>query len=487
MRSSLRAAGRVGAVSVLAVGLLPFGGTVHADDIRTDTKLGGFAVSVEAAPVRILLDDPKLEIPHPTGTAVAEGDPNYTLASVAAGPNAHAITSTLWPGNLFGEGLGAITGGPAYPLKGEARYPDKPYTANGVDGGSLSGARAEGLFATATADGTPTNKPGQVTIGGATSTSTATVDAKDVARGTATSAVHDVSLLAGLIHIGTVTTTLEASADGKKPAAKGTTVVSGLTIAGQGFSVDDKGLHAGPTSNGLPPLMTPAQLAAAGITAQAINQTTTKTGNGIDRDASGLVIRVDTAPLRAATNGPLSPLYDALRSVIGQGPWGSVPPQIPSPEGNLYYLLKATPNITFQFGAATSSAAATLPLSFSFPPPSFPSAPGGLASGTVPGGVLPGNPGSASTPTLGGTLAPSVATPGAPGPVVQAPGTAPAAASSPTGSGGIGALWPLAAVAASAGIGWLLLRLLGMTGGVLGLGCRLGAPTSVPNLRSVTA
>jgi hypothetical protein len=484
MRPSLRAAGRVAAVSALTVGALPLGGSVHADDVRTDTKLAGFTVSVEAAPLRILMDDPKLQIPHPPDTAVLEADPNYTLASVAAGPNARAVTSTLWPGNLLGEGLAQVApGAPAYPLKGEARYPDKPYTANGVDGGSLSGARAEGLFATATADGTPTNKPGQVTMGSATSTSTATVDAKDVARGTAVSAAHDVNLLNGLIHIGNVTTTLETHADGTKLASSGTTTVSGLTIAGQGFSVDDKGLHAGPASNGLPPLVTPSQLAAAGITAQAISQTTGKTTNGINRAASGLVIRVDTAPLRAATNGPLSPLYDALRSVIGDIP----PDHLPAgTQGNLYYLLKATPNITFQFGAATASSAATLPISFSFPPPSFPSAPGGFASGPVPGGVLPGNPGSPTTPGLTGSL-PTVAPPGATGPVVQAPGTAPAASSSATGGGGIGALWPLAALAASGLVGWLLLRLLGVTGGALGLGCRMGAPTTVPNLRSVTA
>src|SRR3954451_21444150 len=127
MRSSLRAAGRVAAVSVLTVGVLPMGSSVHADDVRTDTKLAGFFVSVEATPLRILLDDPKLEIPHPPDTAVLEADPNYTLASVAAGPNARAVTSTLWPGNLLGEGLAQLTGGPGYPIKGEARYPDKPY------------------------------------------------------------------------------------------------------------------------------------------------------------------------------------------------------------------------------------------------------------------------------------------------------------------------------------------------------------------------
>ncbi|MCU1594688.1 MAG: hypothetical protein JWO12_2080 [Frankiales bacterium] len=485
MTGLLRTAARVAVASAVVVGSVPLGGVVSAGDIRTDTKLAGFAVTVEASPLRVLLDDPNLAIPHDPGTAIVEGDPNYTLASVAAGPNARAVTSTVWPGNLFGEGLAQLPPPtspvhPAYPIKGEARYPDKPYTAQGVDGGALSIAEAMGLDAHATADGTPTNKPGQVTVGDATSTSKATVTPKDEAVGDAFSAVKDVDLVAGVIHIGAVTTKIVTQSDGKKLVSSGTTTVSGLTIGGQAFTVDDKGLHAAGNGSALPALT--AQ--ALGISATLLNQKVVKTTNGVSRAAGGLVIDIDTGPLRKQ----LSPVTGVTNPILN-GIIGNLPPD---QQGNFYYLVKATPHITFVFAEANSSAAATQPLSFSFPgfgAPSFPTPGGGFSGSVAPGSPNPGagaviTPGIADIPG-GSAVVPRLADQGGGSPVL-APTTQ---AASTTGSGfaGIGAGPLLGAVAASGLIGWLLLRFLGLAGGALGVGCRLGAPTSVPNLRSVTA
>ncbi|MCU1602327.1 MAG: hypothetical protein JWO22_3036 [Frankiales bacterium] len=486
MTGLLRAGARVVTVSALVVGTLPLGGVVHADAVRTDTTLAGFAVSVEATPLRILLDDPKLQIPHDAGTAVLEADPNYTLASVKSGPNARAVTSTLWPGNLLGEGLAQVAAGaPAYPLKGEARYPDKPYDHPGVDNGQLSGAHAEGLTATATADGTPTNKPGQVMVGAVNAVSNATVDEKNVAVGTATSAVQDVDLLGGVIHVGSVASTLSTSSDGTKSRSTGTTTVSGLTIAGQAFSVDDKGLHAAGSGSALPGLDTPAAVSdKLGITAHVINQSAGTMANGISRAAGGLVIKVDTAPLRAALSPATTVVNPVLNGLIAQ-----ITKLNPSIGSNLYYFVKATPNITFVFGSANSSSAATLPLKITFPGfgnPFPPAIGGGLPPVSTPGGnpgvgtaVIPGI--TPTTPDAPPTYADG--TPAAP--TVQ-PGTSNAAATD-AGSKGIGAGWLFGALVGSGLVGWVLMRFLGLAGGALGIGCRLGAPTSVPNLRSVTA
>ncbi|MDX6198124.1 MAG: hypothetical protein QOJ79_1275 [Actinomycetota bacterium] len=473
----MRTCVRLAAASALTLAWLPTGGPVQADAIDTETALAGFSVGVEASPLRILIDDPKLQIPRPTGTAALEADPNYTLASVAAGPNAHAITSSLWPGNLIGEGLAQVYDGlPAYPVKGEARYPDKPYTAQGVDGGPLSGARAEGLLATATADGTPTNKPGPVSIGGMTSTSTATVDDKDVAVGSALSAVKDVSLIEGLIGIDSVTTRLVTKADGSKPAATGSTTVEGLTIAGQSFTVDDKGLHAAGNGSGLPPLGTPQPVAdALGISANLMTQTTTKSPNGVSRVAGGLVIKLDTGPLRKAL-GPVTDHTDpVVNDIISQ-----MPPQL---QGQLYYFVKATPNFTFIFGSANAASAATLPISFNFPTAGFPSL-GSVAGPPTSLGTTPTV--GASAPLASAGLPPAVS-PAVARPLVPALGTSNVAARTPASSVGIGLGRVLAGLLLSGLIGWGLLRFLALAGGALPFGCRLGAPTSVPNLRSVTA
>ena len=486
MTRTLHVAGRLLTVSALTMGMLPFGSAVRADTVRTDTKLAGFFALVEATPMRVLLDDPALQVPHDTGTAVLEGDPNYTLASVAAGPNSHAITSTLWPGNLFGQGLAQVApGAPNYPLKGEARYPDKPYDAPGVDGGPLSGAHAEGLDAKAVADGTPANRPGQVMVGEATSTSTATVTDKDVAVATANSAVKDVSLLEGIIKIGSVKTVLTATADGTKAASTGTTTASGFTIAGNLFAVDDKGLHAGPQSSALPALDSPAEVSnLLGITARTVNQKELKISGGVKRIAGGLIVDVDTGPLRKL----LAPVTTVVNPILNQV-ISNLPPGLAS---QLYYFVKATPHITFIFGSANAQSAATLPLTL--PPfdfPSFPSTPGtlvnlpgsGFTSGPPPVQAIAPGGAVGTSPFVGGSTNP-VASPLVPGPTGNAASKTPDA-----GFGGIGAGWLFGAALGAGLIGWALTRFLGLAGGAVlgGLGCRLGAPTTVPNLRSVTA
>lgn len=474
MRKSLRSAMVVVTVSVLTVAFTPLS-SVRADEARTETNLAGFSVDVQASPILVLLDDPKAAIPRPTGTAVVEADPNFTLASVAAGPNARAVASTVWPGNLFGEGLPAIDPRiPPYPLKAESRYPDQPYTANGPDGGALTHSSALGLDAFAQADAIPLNTPGAIplTVGGVTSTSKATVTEKDVALGTSVSAVQDINLL-GVIHIGSVTTRLTSSADGKTPSATGSTTVAGLTIAGNSFSVDETGLHAGPSSNKLPDLATPDQVRdALGISVHAIVQGNSKSGDGATSTASGLVINVDTKVYKAALKTPT----DAIRPIYSQLV-NAFPPQCQC-QGQFYYLLNATPNLTFVFGSGSTSSAATLPISFEFPPPpSFPQGPiGSSGGGPVAAGPLPG---LGDPPPGGGTVVPPVLQP----PGGRMPGVAMAAAT----SAGMSAAWVLGALIGSALIGWALLRFLGAAGGLLGFGCRLGAPTSVPDLRSVTA
>jgi hypothetical protein len=55
-------------------------GPASGDTIRTDTTLGGFSVKTNAAPFKVLLDDPASAIPH-EGPAIIEADPSKTVGT----------------------------------------------------------------------------------------------------------------------------------------------------------------------------------------------------------------------------------------------------------------------------------------------------------------------------------------------------------------------------------------------------------------------
>ncbi len=480
-----RQARALATVVLLSGGLATFGSPALGEEIRTMTGLGGFSVSTNAAPFKTLIDDPSNPLPRPPEEAIVEADPSFTLAQVATGPASRGLASSLWPGNLLGEGIGAASNGqlPGYAVKADARYPDKPYTAQDQSGGSAMRGSAMGLDASATALSGPLSIPGSVDIGSITSTTTATVDKTSMAIGHSTSRVSDISLL-GVIKIGSVSTVVETRSDGKKQAATGKTVVSGLSVAGQSYVVDEQGARpAGGAGTGPLPLGQLDVAKAVGITISGVSQTGRSDAGGVVRDAKGLRITVDTTMYRAAlTSNTPGPVTDALYQAFGGIP---LPPQAATYRSFLYYTLSATPKITFVLGAATSFTVANLPLSFAFPtfptttPPLFP-------PGTTPG-LVP-----AGAPVPGGAPIAAVAPPAITGevPVVAQPALTAASGSDPPAPfGGIGALLVLGAGVLAGFGGWGLLRLQGMAlvGALAGGGCTLGAPSSVPDLRGATA
>jgi hypothetical protein len=479
-----RRARALATVVVLAGGLAAVAAPASGDAARTTTGLGGFSIAVNAAPFKVLLDDPANPLPRPVDAPIAEADPSFTSAELGSGPVGHGIASSLWPGQLLGQGLNQVApGAPAYPVQVNARYPDKPFTAQDQSGGTLMRSTALGLDVSATASLPSRSVPGTIEVGPITSTSVATVDVHSVAIGRASSSVADVSLLAGIIKVGAVTTTVETRSDGKHPTSSGSTVVSGLTVAGQGYVVDDQGARpvgaAGGVGSGPLPagVLDPAK--AAGITIAPLTQTTTKDADSLTRDASGLQITVDTTLLRSTLSSTVpSALTSALYGVFAQAP-----AQV---RGYLFYSLATTPKITFLLGASHSTTAANLPLTFSFPPDlggglGLPP-PGGAGSGPV--AVPAGLPGGG--PVTSGSALPPTRSAGQP-PAVADPVLAPAASSQAGGADPFHGVSPLLLLGAAllAGLaGWGLQRLQALAiAGAVPAGCALGAPSDLPDLR----
>jgi len=483
-------------LSAVVLGAAPgiIGGTATGAEIRTETDLGGFSITSNAAPFKVLVDDPSNPLPRPEESAIVEANPAYTQVDLATGPAARAIASSLWPGNLLGQGIPTATNNELgqYPIKAQAQYPDKPYESNASidlrgnhitdDQGLLMRSTARGLDATALAKFNPTDVPGQLELGTLWSQTTATVTDKNVAVGHSISRLSDVSLLGGMIRVGSVSTVVQTTSDGKKPTSTGTTTVVGLLIGGQGFTVDEKGAH--PVETGPLGFDGPQALKDVGIHVDGIVQKSSKDSESATRVARGLRITVDTTALREVlttkTPGPVSSALYEIFNRTPQGCPGGAPIPLGCPvQGALYYSLSGTPKITFIMGAGESSTSAIESIGFDFPSLDVPTDFQGGFDGAV-------NTGGAQAPTLPGTdiIAPTM--PEA-GPATGDPAGQPVLAGSRPNlpsSPAVSALLVLGALLAAGvgGFGLTWLRGFAFGGGLLGGGCALGAPSNVPSL-----
>ena len=219
--------------------LLVWAPVAHADTLQSFSAAGrasGFEVTQDGANANF----------HPQGELV------WDFASATLGSGAHALSTFAWPGGAGGNAgsLVALLGGP------DVSALNDPARAEVDSGGAQQSTVTAPSGSTMTASVQPEQEGDRESR--ATTTS-ADAGSGAVGASSATSKVllHNGTLtasaqssasgidLAGVVHIDSVLSTASATSNGGAPTDTGSTIVHGMTIAGQQAYVDANGVHTG--------------------------------------------------------------------------------------------------------------------------------------------------------------------------------------------------------------------------------------------------
>ena len=364
-------------------------------------------------------------------------------------------------------GLPGLPGLPG--IAGLSALPDT--LAGALTGGASTTTKTNA--APAAAPGLPPELAALVDVGGFSSTSR--TDNDDLAFAQGRSVASDISLLGGLVTIDSVSTVANATSDGVKGTAKGTSNFGTLTAFGQKFSYGSEGFEAvGQTLPipGLPDDATKA-LEQIGLTISLPKPIYTVDGDAAKTVMPGLVIDFDLTVLRTQ----LLPVIDPLNELLGQ-----LPEQAAQLTGLLQAAANLSPRVVVALGYSTASVDTSQAIPI--PPPVEPTeepteettedaapAPGGDGGPVAPGGTdtLPGgDTPTGETPASTETQPVSAAQqPGLP-PLFSFPGL--------LLYGGI----------LGAGIAGIFTRRLGLAALGGGAACAHGLDSGLPDLRKVT-
>jgi hypothetical protein len=252
----------------------------------TTVNFGSYTISATAPGWEMWEDEPSANA-HPEGG----GQAPYSTAALSAGGLGYALSSIAWPGAteanadkvallLFPHDA-TVPSGPTvqvpdavvglfntaapaanYPIRAEARSgegaPDKSFDAQGA---SLK-AHADPALAQATATMKAADGQAGFSFGNAETIANSALT-ETAGAATADSRITKIDI-GEVIKIDSVTSHAEASTDGVAAGApSGSTVVQGMTIAGQPAYVDEQGVHIGEKGQ-------PANAVASQIANQAL-------------------------------------------------------------------------------------------------------------------------------------------------------------------------------------------------------------------------
>lgn len=375
----------------LVMGLFTAAAAFAQEGFRLEEPgIQGYSVIATGSPSGIEFFEQAIPIPVDPGKPQFEITQSHTSATLNVGPTSRAVASSIWPGAAVGDGFPTVCScDQPYPIRAEAQYPGEinRQALEAPNGGGMS-TIAEGLDVYAQADASDSPGPEIMDFGTVSSVSKTTlIDGKAVANVDVT--IGDVSLLAGLITIDSVGSVMEAVSDTVAATTTGSTTVTGLTIMGQGYEFGEEGLQPvepepdpdnpseepsdggllGDITDNLPDVVAvirdvlgaDALREQIGISAVVLEQVETIDGPNGRREAQGLRIIIETAPLRSALN--------AL-------PLGDLANMIPDDDlrAQAFFILGLAPRIDFVLGKALVAAGATAPFEVAAPPPPPPPA-----------------------------------------------------------------------------------------------------------------
>ena len=262
------------AMLVLGVALVAGPMTMALAQTADESGPGVFDATADAAGIGVLFGNPNSGgTPDPVASGLV---PNAT-AELGAGPAGRALSSIMWPGALAGN-AGTLAGLVGVPLPPEVlangNYPVKAEaSASGGDRDEQTvgpmNALVDGASSTAHTAITDFNSPAVVSAARIVTKSRSFLeDGKVIAIAETTLQGLEIG---GLIKIDTVKTTARAETDGSQATTDHDVVIAGVTVQGQGATIDEKGLHLGASNadNPLTPVVAGANQALAGAGMEA--------------------------------------------------------------------------------------------------------------------------------------------------------------------------------------------------------------------------
>jgi hypothetical protein len=281
--------------------------TAHAD-AELGSGLGSFALSANAPVMQVRFDYAEQRCgAEAAGPAGCEGVLNESVAQLSNGPLAYGLSSVTWPGTLAGN-LGSllITAGNGQvppeaaalnsPIRAEAHTGDKPVVTDyppapaPVLAHMEADAQATKVTASAAVGGL--QQPAIGSLGASVSRSTTELTGVSEGKATAKSSVQDVTI-AGVLHLGAVSSEATATTDGTTAKASGRTVVSGASVLGIPVSIDENGITVNTNSVPIPSQAVDTvntALAGAGISVSLSKPHGTPVGSSVTFDAGVLAL-----------------------------------------------------------------------------------------------------------------------------------------------------------------------------------------------------